>query len=159
MNAFIRTLIEEQSAPHSLSRRANCVRQPQRVALVDDDEVFGVSFSEGLRQLGFEAVHFLTAADGIGCLRQQEFDVMVVDWQIGPETSEALIREWAKEEREATSLRLIVMSGHIEPSGHCLDGNLQVLIDRYGLEWRAKPYSIRALARELRGMCRDNATK
>lgn len=149
MNAIAPATEPERATVSTFSPRMPDAALRLRIALVDDDEVFGALFLSGLRQLGLDATHFASTGHAARALQQESFDVIVVDWQIGAGTSESLIRQWVNDRCAGAKVRLIVLSGHIEPCGHCLDADLRELIDSYGLEWRAKPYSVRALAGEL----------
>ena len=64
-----------------------------RALVADDNPVFRDVAAAQLRMLGFEVA---TASDGDDAMTvitaQRQFDLMVVDWQMGPPDGEALIR-------------------------------------------------------------------
>lgn len=64
-----------------------------RALVADDNPVFRDVAAAQLRMLGFEVA---TASDGDDAMAvitaQGQFDLMVVDWQMGPPDGEALIR-------------------------------------------------------------------
>jgi len=52
------------------------------VLVVDDEEIVLVALRETLRQLGLRVTAVSDAVDGLACLREQEFSVVITDHQM-----------------------------------------------------------------------------
>lgn len=65
---------------HSLESRA--ARPPQRILLVDDDELELELMADRLRALGFETHTVSDGSAALALLRTQSFPVVITDWQM-----------------------------------------------------------------------------
>lgn len=89
---------------------------PARVLVVDDDEVDFRATRRNLQRAGsgaFEIEWRRTIDDGLSAIREDRFDVCILDYNLGVHTGLELLRQVAAEER---SIPVIVLTGQGGPS-------------------------------------------
>jgi DNA-binding response OmpR family regulator len=119
-----------------------------RVAVLDDDQDVVVSIAAVLRRQGIRAEEFTSAAELGVAVRDRGFDAYVLDWLLGDATALDLIAI-LRASKIARDAPIILLSGNLAVGGVPSDEALASAIDRYGLFYRAKPYSALKLARDL----------
>lgn len=117
-----------------------------RIAVLDDDNDVVTSIAVVLRKQGFVAEEFTTTAELETAVRDQGFDAYVLDWLLSDRTALELI---ATLRAAAPAAPVFLLSGNLAVAGIPSDPTLACAIKRYGLSYRAKPYSTLKLAKDL----------
>ena len=125
-----------------------------RIATLDDDPAAVASVTAILNQSGFEVLPYTDAQQLERASRAEPFAAYVLDWYLGSTTAAALIETLRRGPASARA-PIFVLSGNLAPGGVPTDKALACIIERYRVQYRAKPYSALKLAAELRLALRE----
>ena len=125
-----------------------------RVGIVEDDESSCAMMAMVMRLSGLDVTEFHDCNSALVAARSETLDAYIVDWQVGPATSDRLVRELCGY-REGRKPLIIMLSGHIHDDGRTDVAELGALIGEMNLEFRAKPYAPRKLAQEVSAIVRE----
>lgn len=120
-----------------------------RVAALDDDPAAVASVTAILNKSGFEVFSFTDALQLERASRAAPFAAYVLDWYLGNTTAAALI-EGLRRSPMSAHAPIFLLSGNLAVGGVPTDEALARTIDRYRVQYRAKPYSGVKLAADLR---------
>ena len=118
-----------------------------RVAVLDDDALAAEMIRDVLADNGLSATAYTSAA--VLWSAQQHtggHDVFVLDWALGAETAEVLIRQLRNTKPSAP---IFLLSGHLTDNGRPLDPAIGAVLQQFDLVYLQKPISIRELAQRI----------
>jgi hypothetical protein len=116
------------------------------VAVCDDNKDLADSLGDFLRDYGFSPSVFYTAADVEKAIADKVFDAFVLDWRIGSQTSEALIRliRLAK----SPTVPIFLITGELN-QGLSTETEIAEVVRNYRILPRDKPVRPSILAAEI----------
>jgi two-component system response regulator RegA len=83
--------------------------EEKRILLVEDDEIFGRVISRAMQQRGYQVVHALSLDAANGTVSTQDFDLAVLDLNLGGHSSLPLIPALKQLNPE---MRILVLTGY-----------------------------------------------
>ena len=119
-----------------------------QIALLDDDEGLLDVLSATLSAYGFRVSTFAQPGQMLEASDHGAFDAFVVDWRLGEVTAARAIYTLRALPRYADA-PIFILSGNIPVVDTDWDRDLADLLSRHQVQYRAKPYRTRDLAREL----------
>lgn len=119
-----------------------------RVAVLDDDRLSAEAVRDVLLATGLQAVAFISAAVLLDAQQQGDgFAAFVVDWMLGAETAEALIRQLR---RLAPYSPIYLLSGQLSRNGQPIETLVAALMRECDVHFIPKPFSNRLIAQRIR---------
>lgn len=118
------------------------------VAVLDDDADVTASIAAMLRRMNLQAFEFTDAGVLAAEARKRAFDAYVLDWLVDDVPAIALIEDLRGRPSSAHT-PIFLLSGNLAVGGVPSDPDLLDAIERHQLLYRAKPYSIVKLAKDL----------
>ncbi len=118
-----------------------------RVAVLDDDLLTAEMIRDVLADNGLSATAYTSAA--VLWSAQQHtsgHDVFVLDWALGVETAEVLIRQLRRIKPRAP---IFLLSGHLTVNGRPMDPAIGAVLQQFDVVYLQKPISIRDLAQRI----------
>ena len=119
-----------------------------RVAVLDDDQDVVASIGAVLERRGLSVEAFTSPHELAAAAQSMAFDAYVLDWLLGDETALDLIGI-LRASSFGRSAPIFLLSGNLAVGGIPSDPELARAIDRYGLSYRAKPFSTLKLASDI----------
>ena len=116
------------------------------VAICDNDQDLADSLGDFLRNYGFSTSVFYAASDVEKAIADKAFDAFVLDWQIGDQTSESLIRliRLAK----SPTAPIFLITGQLN-RGLSTETEIADVVKKYRILPRDKPVRASLLAAEI----------
>lgn len=101
-----------------------------------------------LRMRGLEVQGFIGQAELAAAARETRFDAYVLDWLLGDVTAQDIVIQ-LRGDPASHRTPIFLLSGNLALSGVPTDPVLAQTITTHQLFYRAKPYSMRLLARDI----------
>ena len=120
-------------------------RSAARVLVVDDEQPFARLICDALEEDGVRAEAAFDGVSGLGRMRAESFDLVLVDARM-PGTGAVDLFRKVRDEIPAYRDRLLVMSGDI------VDGDVEEFCSREGLAWLPKPFDLSSLRERVEQM-------
>lgn len=135
----------------SAGKSAPAAPRATSVLVVDDEPIVASELAAGLRDLGYEASHVLTAADALAVLAARpDISVLVTDIRMPGANGVTLARTAKAARDEESPLAVVLITGHATPE------ELARAMPDGGIELVRKPFRLReidgAIGRALRRM-------
>lgn len=118
-----------------------------KVAIVDDERDSADTVRDYLNEVGYAATAFYTPQCVRDAMRTTVFDAYVVDWMLGHETSEALVRHIRAIAAPGTPI--VLLTGKLV-SGQADQSELGRAMVRFNLLWHEKPAKQAIIVAELK---------
>jgi CheY-like chemotaxis protein len=117
------------------------------VAVIDDDENIANNIRDYLNHNGFKAAAFYSTETAALALNKSEFDAYVIDWFIGKDTSEGLLKIIRAAPKNSNA-PIILLTGQIS-AGLVNDTEIAGVMRRYNLLCQEKPVRLAIISFEL----------
>jgi CheY-like chemotaxis protein len=118
-----------------------------KVAIVDDEHDSADAVRDYLNEVGYAAFAFYTPQCVRDAMRTTVFDAYVIDWMLGSETSEDLVRHIRT--ITATTTPIMLLTGKLV-SGQADQSELGRAMVRFNLLWHEKPAKQAIIVAELK---------
>lgn len=117
------------------------------VAVLDDDQTLSMVICRVLQCCGFRADHFADVASFDAAVGRRRYDAFVLDWQLVGVTTQDVIRRL----RQATHVEspIFLYTGQPAVDGAPVEPEIATTLAIHRVQFRQKPYSLRALANEI----------
>lgn len=116
------------------------------IAVIEDDESTADNITEYLNAIGFNATPYYSTGSAMKAMLNQVFDGYVIDWCIGNETAEDIIKSIRASDHPTAPI--ILLTGQIE-AGNADEVELARLVRRFNVDCKEKPARLHILAAEL----------
>lgn len=116
------------------------------IAVLDDDENTADNIRDYLVHVGFQATAFYTVKSAIEALSENEYDAFIMDWFVGRETSEELLKTIRSS--YAVKVPIILLTGQLV-TGKVNDTEVAQLMRRYDVFCQEKPSRLPIIVAEL----------
>lgn len=117
------------------------------VAVLDDDQTLSMVVCRVLRACGLHADPFVDVDSLDAALEFRRYDAFVLDWQLADVTTQGVIRDLR--ESDYPDCPIFLYSGQPTVDDVPVESAILTTLDRYRVQFRQKPYSLRALATEI----------
>jgi CheY-like chemotaxis protein len=118
-----------------------------KVAIVDDERDSADAMRDYLNEVGYQATAFYSPEGVRDAMRGTHFDAYVIDWMLGDETSEGLVRHIRAVAGSGTPIMLL--TGKLV-SGQADQSELGRAMVRFNLLWHEKPAKQAIIVAELK---------
>lgn len=116
------------------------------VAIVDDERGFADNLRDYLTECGFNAKSFYDSSSIERAAHEQEFDGFVIDWLLGDQTAESLIRQIRSSLKSSTPIFLL--TGEFT-TGRADESEVARVIRQFDVVCQEKPARLPIIAAEL----------
>ncbi len=134
--------------PPAVDGKTGELAEGLRIALLDDDEGLLETLSATLEAYGIRVCAFRHPGEMLEASGRESFDAFVMDWRLGDVTAGPAIYALRALPAYARA-PIFILTGNIPVVDTDWDRELADLLGRHQVQYRAKPYRTRDLAREL----------